>query len=207
MTAIVPNSDVLARAERDAPDIHQSVTFLLDHLPPQVTIAITTRADPPLPLARLRGRGELLKVRAADLRFTAGEADAFLNHVMGLGLDPAYVTALEHRTGGWAAGLQLAALSARGRTGAGDPGGVAGFVDAFTGSHRFVLDYLVEEVLNGQPDDVRGFLLDTSVLQQMTGALCDALTAPRRWPDRSQTRPSSTACWPGCATSAPHCCR
>ena len=160
----------------DAPDIHEAVTFLLDHLPPQVTIAITTRADPPLPLARLRGRGELLELRAADLRFTAGEADAFLNHVMDLDLDPAHVAALEHRTEGWAAGLQLAALSARGRTDAGDSGGVASFVDAFTGSHRFVLDYLVEEVLNSQPDDVRGFLLDTSVLQQMTGTLCDALT-------------------------------
>jgi LuxR family maltose regulon positive regulatory protein len=160
----------------DAPDIHESVTFLLGHLPPQVTIAITTRADPPLPLARLRGRGELLELRAADLRFTAGEADAFLNDVMGLDLDPARVAALEHRTEGWAAGLQLAALSARGHTGAGDAAGVAGFVDAFTGSHRFVLDYLVEEVLNSQPEDVRGFLLDTSVLLQLTGPLCDALT-------------------------------
>ena len=160
----------------DAPDIHESVTFLLGHLPPQVTIAITTRADPPLPLARLRGRGELLELRAADLRFTPGEADAFLNDLMGLDLDPAHVAALEHRTEGWAAGLQLAALSARGHTGAGDAAGVAGFVDAFTGSHRFVLDYLVEEVLNSQPEDVRGFLLDTSVLLQLTGSLCDALT-------------------------------
>jgi LuxR family maltose regulon positive regulatory protein len=95
---------------------------------------------------------------------------------MGLDLDPAHVAALEHRTEGWAAGLQLAALSARGHTGARDAAGVAGFVDAFTGSHRFVLDYLVEEVLNSQPEDVRGFLLDTSVLLQLTGALCDALT-------------------------------
>ena len=166
----------------DAPDIHESVTFLLDHLPPQVTIAITTRADPPLPLARLRGRGELLELRAADLRFTAEEADAFLNHVMGLDLDPAHVAALEHRTEGWAAGLQLAALSARGRTDAGDSGGVAGFVDAFTGSHRFVLDYLVEEVLNSQPDDVRGFLLDTSVLQQLTGHAVRRADRPRRRP-------------------------
>ncbi|HTQ90875.1 MAG TPA: tetratricopeptide repeat protein [Streptosporangiaceae bacterium] len=160
----------------DAPDIHESVAFLLDHLPPQVTMAITTRADPPLPLARLRGRGELLELRAADLRFTAEEADAFLNRVMGLDLDPAHVAALEQRTEGWAAGLQLAALSARGRGDAEGSGGVAGFVDAFTGSHRFVLDYLVEEVLNSQPDAIRRFLLDTSVLQQMTGALCDALT-------------------------------
>jgi LuxR family maltose regulon positive regulatory protein len=104
------------------------VTFLLGHLPPQVTIAITTRADPPLPLARLRGRGELLELRAVDLRFTAGEADAFLNDVMGLDLDPAHVAALEHRTEGWAAGLQLAALSARGHTGARDAAGVSGFV-------------------------------------------------------------------------------
>ncbi len=160
----------------DAPDIHESVTFLLDHLPLQVTVAITTRADPPLPLARLRGRGELLELRAADLRFTADEAGAFLNDLMGLGLDPAHVAALEQRTEGWAAGLQLAALSVRGHAGAGDRGGAAGFVDTFTGSHRFVLDYLVEEVLNSQPVDVRGFLLDTSVLEQLTGALCDALT-------------------------------
>ena len=105
----------------DAPAVHEAVTFLLDNLPPQVTIAITTRADPPLPLARLRGRGELVELRAADLRFTADEADAFLNDVMGLDLDPAHVAALEDRTEGWAAGLQLAALSARGRTDAGTP--------------------------------------------------------------------------------------
>src|ERR1700750_1312141 len=118
----------------DAPDIHESVTFLLGHLPPQVTIAITTRADPPLPLALLRGRGEALEARAADLRSTAGEAEAFLNDLMGFDLDPAHVAALEHRTEGWAAGLQLAALSARGHTSAGDAAGVAGFGDAFTGT-------------------------------------------------------------------------
>jgi LuxR family maltose regulon positive regulatory protein len=157
----------------DAPDVHAAVTFLLDHLPPQVTVAITTRADPPLPLARLRGRGELLEIRAADLRFTTDEAAAFLHDVMGLDLDPAHVAALETRTEGWAAGLQLAALAARTR---GDAGAIGAFVDAFTGSHRFVLDYLVEEVLNGQPDDVRRFLLDTCVLERMTAALCDALT-------------------------------
>ena len=156
----------------DAPAVHEAVTFLLDQLPPQVTLAITTRADPPLPLSRLRVRGELVELRAADLRFTVEEADAFLNHVMGLGLEPALVGALEARTEGWVAGLQLAALSARGHGGS----GVEGFVEAFTGSHRFVLDYLVEEVLGNQPDDVRQFLLDTSVLQQLTGALCEALT-------------------------------
>ena len=147
----------------DGAAVHEAVTFLLDNLPPQVTLAMTTRADPPLPLSRLRARGELVEVRAADLRFTADEAEVFLNEVMGLQLDPALVAALEARTEGWAAGLQLAALSARTQRGrrAGD---VAGFVEAFSGSHRFVLDYLVEEVLDRQPDEVRAFLLDTSVL-------------------------------------------
>ncbi len=160
----------------DSAAIHEAVTFLLDNLPPQVTLAMTTRADPPLPLSRLRARGELVEVRAAELRFTADEAEAFLNEVMGLELEPALVTALETRTEGWAAGLQLAALSARTHAAADGPGDVAGFVEAFSGSHRFVLDYLVEEVLSGQPDEVREFLLGTSVLDQMTGALCDALT-------------------------------
>jgi LuxR family maltose regulon positive regulatory protein len=157
----------------DAPPVHEAVTFLLDNLPPQVTLAMTTRADPPLPVSRLRARGELVELRAADLRFTTGEAEAFLNEVMGLRLDPGLVAALEARTEGWAVGLQLAALSARSRDGAGD---VAGFVQTFSGSHRFVLDYLVEEVLERQPDDLRAFLLDTSVLDQLTGGLCDALT-------------------------------
>ncbi|MCW2676234.1 MAG: putative LuxR family transcriptional regulator [Modestobacter sp.] len=164
----------------DDPEVHDAVAFLLDHLPPQVTVAMTTRADPPLPLSRLRARGELLEVRAADLRFTAEEADVFLNRVMGLGLEPAQVAALENRTEGWAAGLQLAALSARGHTttssGAPESDGIAAFVEAFTGSHRFVLDYLLEEVLATQPEEVRTFLLDTSVLQQLIGPLCDALT-------------------------------
>jgi LuxR family maltose regulon positive regulatory protein len=162
----------------DADDVHEAVTLLLDHLPPQVTLAITTRADPPIPLARLRARGELLEIRAADLRFTADEAEAFLNHVMGLQLEPALVAALEARTEGWAAGLQLAALSARGHTAGSSATSdeVAAFVAAFTGSHRFVLDYLVEEVLATQPEDVRDFLLETSVLEQLNGPLCDAVT-------------------------------
>src|SRR5579872_138707 len=157
----------------DATGVHEAVAFLLDNLPPQVTVAMATRADPPLPLSRLRARGELVEVRAADLRFTTDEAEAFLNEVMGLALEPALVEALEARTEGWAAGLQLAALSARAHAG---PGDVAEFVEAFSGSHRFVLDYLVEEVLGRQPDAVREFLLDTAVLDQLTGGLCDALT-------------------------------
>src|SRR5215204_4743458 len=157
--------------------VQEAVTFLLDNLPPQVTLAMTTRADPPLPLSRLRARGELVEVRAADLRFTTDEAEAFLNEVMELQLDPALVAALEARTEGWAAGLQLAALSARTHAGGADGSrDVAGFVEAFSGSHRFVLDYLVEEVLDRQPDEVRAFLLDTSVLDQLAGGLCDALT-------------------------------
>ena len=167
----------------DGAAVHEAVTFLLDNLPPQVTLAMTTRADPPLPLSRLRARGELVEVRAADLRFTTDEAGMFLNDVMGLQLEPALVAALEARTEGWAAGLQLAALSARTHAGVADGSGdVAGFVEAFSGSHRFVLDYLVEEVLGGQPEVVRAFLLDTSVLDQMTGGLCDALTRSLRWP-------------------------
>ena len=154
----------------DASEVHEAVTFLLDNLPPQVTLAITTRADPPLPLARLRARGELLEVRADDLRFTEAEATAFLNEVMGLELEAHHVAALEHRTEGWATGLQLAALSAQRAS------ELDGFVEAFAGSHRFVLDYLVEEVLEGQPEDVRTFLLDTSVLDDLTGPLCDAVT-------------------------------
>ncbi len=163
----------------DGPEVHEAVAFLLDHLPPQVTVAMTTRADPPLPLSRLRTRGELLEVRAADLRFTVEEADAFLNEVMALGLEPDLVAALEDRTEGWAAGLQLAALSVRGHTaGSADPASrdVAAFVEAFSGSHRFVLDYLLDEVLATQPEEVRTFLVDTSVLEQLTGPLCDALT-------------------------------
>jgi len=161
----------------DGAAVHEAVTFLLDNLPPQVTLAMATRADPPLPLARLRARGELVEVRAADLRFTTGEAEVFLNEVMGLQLEPVLVAALEARTEGWAAGLQLAALSARSHAGAGGGSGdVAGFVEAFSGSHRFVLDYLVEEVLDRHRDEVRAFLLDTSVLDQLTGGLCDALT-------------------------------
>ncbi|MDX6300921.1 MAG: hypothetical protein QOF53_2135 [Nocardioidaceae bacterium] len=150
--------------------VHGAVAFLLDHLPPQAVIAMTTRADPPLQLPRLRARGELVEVRDADLRFSAEEADTLLNDVMGLDLSRDQVAALDTRTEGWATGLQLAGLSMRGR------GHTAEFVDAFTGSHRFVLDYLVEEVLGRQPDDVRRFLMDTAVLDRMTGPLCDALT-------------------------------
>lgn len=158
----------------EAAPVHDAVTLLLGSLPPHVTLAIATRADPSLPLARLRARGELLEVRAADLRFTTAEATAFLADVMRLDLTAEQVGALAARTEGWAVGLQLAALTARDLLSRGEP--VAGFVDDFAGSTRFVLDYLVEEVLSAQPDDVRDFLLTTSVLDRLTGPLCDALT-------------------------------
>ena len=168
----------------DAPPVHEAVAFLVDNLPPQVTLAMTTRADPPLPLPRMRARGELVEVRTADLRFTVDEAAQFLNDVMALGLETRQVAALEARTEGWATGLQLAALSAAGRPATGGDAGRSGddgdgidrFVDEFTGSHRFVLDYLLDEVLDTQPDGIRTFLLDTCVLDELTAGLCDALT-------------------------------
>jgi len=156
-----------------ASDVHEAVAFLLDHLPDHLHLVMATRSDPPLPLARLRSRGQLTEVRAADLRFTPSEAREFLNRAMGLDLTAADVDALEERTEGWIAGLQLAALSLRGIPERGD---VAGFIEAFTGSNRFVIDYLADEVLNRQPEQVRDFLLRTAVLDRLTGPLCDAVT-------------------------------
>jgi LuxR family maltose regulon positive regulatory protein len=154
----------------DGPAIAADMTFLLEHLPPHVHLVISTRADPTLPLARLRARGELVEVRAADLRFTLDEVAAYLNEVIGLDLDAADIAALEGRTEGWIAALQLAALSLQGRE------DVAGFIAGFAGDDRYVVDYLVEEVLSRQPDSVRSFLLQTSVLDRLSGPLCDAVT-------------------------------
>src|SRR5580704_13663190 len=153
----------------DAGPVHESVAFLLQNLPPGLLLVVSGRTDPPLPLARLRARGQLAELRAAELRFTTGEAAALLG-AAGPVLPDTAVAALTSRTEGWAAGLQLAALSLRGRTDA------AGFVAAFSGSHRFVLDYLADEVLDGQPGPVRAFLLETSVLERLSGELCDAVT-------------------------------
>ena len=154
-----------------AQPVHASLEFLLAHRPPGLDLVLASRSDPPLSLARLRARGQLTELRAADLRFTADEAAALLQQVAsGQVLPDAVVTALASRTEGWAAGLQLAALSLRGES------DVAGFVAAFTGSHRYVLDYLAEEVLERQPAQVRAFLLETSVLERLSGPLCDAVT-------------------------------
>ncbi|MCB0013521.1 MAG: hypothetical protein KDE34_16525, partial [Anaerolineales bacterium] len=144
--------------------------YLLDHSPPQLHLVIATREDPNLPLARLRVRGLLTELRSADLRFTEAETAVFLQTVMGLALTEAQIAALEARTEGWIAGLQMAALSMRGQD------DVASFIQSFTGSHRFVLDYLLEEVLHQQPAPVQAFLLKTAVLNQLTASLCDALT-------------------------------
>jgi len=149
--------------------VHQAVTFLLEHLPPQMHLVIATRADPPLPIAGLRGRGQLTELRQADLRFTLEEAAAFLNKMTGLDLSAEDVAALSARTEGWIAGLQMAAVSMQGRE------DVAQFVRAFAGSNVYVLDYLVEEVLDRQPHNVQGFLLRTSILDRLSGPLCDAL--------------------------------
>ena len=154
----------------DGPGIATDVAFLLEHLPRQVHLVISTRADPALPLARLRARGELIEVRAADLRFTLDEAAAYLNEVIGLDLEAADIAALEGRTEGWIAALQLAALSLQGRE------DVAGFIAGFAGDDRYVVDYLVEEVLGRQPDAVRRFLLETSILDRLSASLCDAVT-------------------------------
>lgn len=150
--------------------IHDGVAFLLEHLPWQVHLVIATRADPPLPIARLRARGQLTELRADDLRFTAEEAAAFLNDVMGLNLLPEDVAALEARTEGWISGLHLAALSMQGREDA------HAFIQAFTGSHQYILEYLIEEVLSHQPEPVQRFLLQTSILDRLCAPLCDALT-------------------------------
>jgi LuxR family maltose regulon positive regulatory protein len=153
----------------DAKPIDHALTYLVEHLPPQMHLVIATREDPPLPLARLRARGHLTELRVTDLRFTPSEAAEFLNQGMGLNLSAEDITALEARTEGWIAGLQLAAISLQGHEDA------AGFITSFTGSHHFVLDYLVEEVLQQQSESVQTFLLRTSILDRLCGPLCDAV--------------------------------
>ena len=151
-------------------EIRDGMAYLVEHLPPQIRLVIASRIDPLLPLARLRARGELVEIRAADLRFTLDEATAYLNDLMGLDLTPGDVAVLEGRTEGWIAALQLAALSMQGRP------DVAGFIADFAGDDRYIVDYLVGEVLQRQPEHVRTFLLHTSILSRLNGSLCDAVT-------------------------------
>ncbi len=152
------------------PKIHTELTFLLDHLPPRSTVLITSRADPPLPLARWRVKRQLAELRAEDLRFTPAEAALFFNQLMGLELSAEQVAALEVKTEGWIAGLQLAALSLQDRT------DIENFIAAFTGNHRYILDYMTEEILHRQSDSVQTFLLQTAILERLSGPLCDAVT-------------------------------
>jgi LuxR family transcriptional regulator, maltose regulon positive regulatory protein len=154
----------------DSKPVDNALTYMLEHLPRQMHLIITTREDPNLPLARLRAQGQLTELRPADLRFTPTEAAEFLNQVMSLSLSAEDIAILETRTEGWIAGLQLAALSMRGRE------DVHGFIRAFAGDDRYIVDYLVEEVLQRQSERVRSFLLQTSILDRLSGPLCDAVT-------------------------------
>lgn len=168
----IPDQSVLVLDDYhviEAEPVDHALTFLLDHLPPRLRLVIATREDPTLPLARYRARGQLTELRASDLRFTPTEATEYLNQVMGLNLSPEVINALEARTEGWIAGLHLAALSLQGQPDA------ARFIASFTGSHHFVLDYLLEEVLHLQSQHVQTFLLRTSILDRLCGPLCDAV--------------------------------
>jgi LuxR family maltose regulon positive regulatory protein len=154
----------------DARPVDEALTFLVEHLPPKMHLVITTREDPSLPIPRLRARDQVVELRAADLRFTPSEAAEFLNQVMCLNLSPEEINALETRTEGWIAGLQLAALSMKRHQ------DVHGFIQAFAGDHGYIMDYLVDEVLRCQPEPVRSFLLQTAILDRLSGPLCDAVT-------------------------------
>jgi LuxR family maltose regulon positive regulatory protein len=158
----------------ETPSIHEGLSFLLEHAPSDFHLVITTRADPPLPLSRLRVRSQLIEVRLADLRFTAGEATDFLNRTMGLAIVPENVDRLTARTEGWIAGLQMAALSLQGAE------DVDGLITAFSGSDHYVFDYFVDEILKNQTPAIRRFLLHTSILDQLTGSLCDAVLGQDR---------------------------
>jgi LuxR family transcriptional regulator, maltose regulon positive regulatory protein len=171
--AAIPDEIVLVLDDYhviDARAVDDALAFVLEHLPPGMHLVVATREDPRLPLARLRARGQLAELRAADLRFTPDEAAEFLEEVMGLSLSAEDIAALETRTEGWIAGLQLAALSMRGRE------DVPGFIRAFAGDNRYIVDYLVEEVLQRQPERIRSFLLQTSILDRLNGSLCAAVT-------------------------------
>jgi LuxR family maltose regulon positive regulatory protein len=165
----------------DNQDIHDGLAFFLDRQPPQMHLVIASRAGPPLPVARLRARGQLTELGADDLRFTPDEAAAFLERVMGLNLSPEDIARLEARTEGWIAGLQMAALSAQKRN------DVSAFIAAFAGDDRYITDYLIEEILNQQPEAVQAFLTETSILKRLNGSLCDATTGGSKGQETLET--------------------
>ncbi len=172
--------------------VNDGLTFLLDNLPPQMHLIVSSRADPPWPLARLRAGRQMIELRTDDLRFTSEEATSFLNNVSKLDLTPADASALDERTEGWIVGLQMASLAIKARLSQGERAmrpreDVSSFIKAFSGSHRFILDYLVEEVLERQPRAVQEFLLKSSILERMSGPLCDAVMGPGE--------PDSTLAW------------
>ncbi len=172
--AVIPDTFTLVLDDYHVIDsqlVDQALVFLIEHLPPQMHLVIATREDPHLPMSRLRARGHLTELRGADLRFTPVEAAEFLNRMMGLNLRDADVAALEARTEGWIAGLQMAALSLQQQ----DATAAAKFIEEFSGSHRYIMDYLVDEVLQGQPAEVQNFLLYTSVLDQLCSSLCESI--------------------------------
>ncbi len=171
--AVIPDQIILVLDDYhviDSHPVHDALVFLLDNLPPQLHLVIATREDPPIQVSRLRARGQLTELRAVDLRFTEAETADFLNRVMGLDLSAEDIAALETRTEGWIAGLQLAAISIKGRQDA------SRFIESFSGSNRLVVDYLIEEILDQQPEKIRTFLLQTAICDRFTGSLCDALT-------------------------------
>jgi len=168
--------------------IHQSLAFLLEHLPPSLHLLIASRADPPLPLGRLRARRLVTELRADDLRFTAEEAAAYLSQTMGLFLQPEAIEALEARTEGWIAGLQLAALSLQGRS----PEAIEQFIATFSGSHRYVVDYLVDEVLGQQPEALQTFLLRTSILDRFSAPLASFVLTGERHPEGTRAEGAAT---------------
>ena len=172
--SVIPDDYILVLDDyhlTDAKPVDDALTFLIEHLPPQMHLVITTREDPSLPIPRLRARNQLTEIRAAELRFTPSEASEFLNQVMNLDLSAEEVAVLEFRTEGWIAGLQLAALSMKGQQ------DVNEFIQTFAGDHRYIVDYLVEEVLQRQPEAIRNFLVQTSILDRLNGPLCDAVTS------------------------------
>jgi LuxR family maltose regulon positive regulatory protein len=154
----------------ESPAIHEAVSFFIEHLPPQVHLVIASRIDPPLPLARWRVKGEVAEIRASDLSFTTDEATTFIKKAAGITLSEQDLSILENRTEGWVAGLKMAALSLQGKR------DISGYIKAFSGSNRYIIDYLAEEVLNQQPSSIKQFLLETSILERMCGSLCDAVT-------------------------------
>ncbi len=171
--------------------IQEGMVFLLEHLPANVHLVIATRSDPPIPLARLRARGQLVEIRADDLRFSYEEAAYLFNQVMGLGLTPNDMARLEDRTEGWIAGLQMAALALQGISKTNQPG-ISSFVQNFSGSNRYILDYLMEEVLSHQSEDIQDFLLQTSILENLSGSLCEAVIGSRSGKPEGDTRTSQS---------------